>query len=124
MEIVRSFVTVWIVILLTISTLALQQSSADGSPEARPPVVLVAVRFVAAQGVVDLILEAMQLTGLINLGRWRDYLTLDNLIDLLSAVLPSYLCIDATCRPVTVFTIFVYWARVLGIASLCAWASP
>ncbi|CAE7830473.1 unnamed protein product [Symbiodinium sp. CCMP2592] len=118
-EIVRSFVNVWIVALLSLSTWALRSSTQSlQQSESKPTVVLVAVQFVAAQGFADIMLEFMQVFGLFKMGRPRDYLQFDNLVDLLSAILPAYLWIDPESRPVTVFAIFVYWSRVLGIASL------
>ena len=61
-------------------------------PERVPSgVVLVAVRFLAAQSIVDVSMEVIQFYGYAAIGQPRDYLQLENFLDLLWAVIPSYL---------------------------------
>ena len=57
-------------------------------------VIVVSVRFLAAQSVVEVIWEGVQLYGYVSIGQARDYLTLENLNDFFWAILPSYLWYD------------------------------
>ncbi|CAE8628619.1 unnamed protein product [Polarella glacialis] len=76
-----------------------------------------AVQFVAARGVVDLIMEMFEQLGLKSIGRWSDYYGFHNLADVLFAFAPMYLFINPHCRLVLAMTIFLCWARLLGIAT-------
>jgi hypothetical protein len=57
-------------------------------------VIVVSVRFLAAQSVVEIIWEGVQLYGYASIGQARDYLKFENFNDFFWAVLPSYLWYD------------------------------
>jgi len=67
-------------------------------PEQIPSgIVWVTVRFLAAQSIVDVFMEVVQFYGYAAIGQPRDYLQLENFLDLLSAVIPSYLWFNPQC---------------------------
>ena len=57
-------------------------------------IIVVSVRFLAAQSVVEVIWEGVQFYGYLSIGQARDYLKFENLNDFFWAVLPSYLWYD------------------------------
>lgn len=113
-ETVRCFVNLWILILLNLHTWYFHE------PEQIPSgIVWVTVRFLAAQSIVDVFMEVVQFYGYAAIGQPRDYLQLENFLDLLSAVIPSYLWFNPQCDVVMLLTIFLYWCRILNFASFC-----
>lgn len=67
-------------------------------PEQIPSgVVWVTVRFLAAQSIVDVFMEVIQFYGYAAIGQPREYLQLENFLDLLWAVIPSYLWFNPQC---------------------------
>eukprot|EP00933_Yihiella_yeosuensis_P034069 TRINITY_DN27619_c0_g1_i1.p1 TRINITY_DN27619_c0_g1~~TRINITY_DN27619_c0_g1_i1.p1 ORF type:complete len:819 (-),score=148.00 TRINITY_DN27619_c0_g1_i1:117-2573(-) len=73
----------------------------------------VSINWVAAKGVLDLISEIWQFRGLVAIGRPKDYLGLDNLIDMLFSCLPLVLFFYPRSIEVMVLSVFLYWSRVL-----------
>lgn len=113
-EFVRCLVNLWILILLNLHTWYLHEPESMQSA-----VIVVSVRFLAAQSVVEIIWEGVQLYGYASIGQARDYLKFENFNDFFWAVLPSYLWYDPQCEVVMLLTIFLYWSRILLFASFC-----
>lgn len=113
-EFVRCLVNLWILILLNLHTWYLHEPDTMQSG-----IIVVSVRFLAAQSVVEVIWEGVQFYGYLSIGQARDYLKFENLNDFFWAVLPSYLWYDPQNDVVMLLTIFLYWVRILLFASFC-----
>ena len=84
-----------------------------------PQIASIAVRFLAAEGVVDVLWEFLEFCGWAAIGEPWQYFSMDNFLDWLGAFVPSYLWWDPTFRPVLVVTILLCWVRLLRVASCC-----
>mmetsp|Transcript_87464 Transcript_87464/g.155122 ORF Transcript_87464/g.155122 Transcript_87464/m.155122 type:complete len:808 (-) Transcript_87464:146-2569(-) len=73
----------------------------------------IAISWIGARGLIDLWQEMMQLRGFNKIGRWRDYLSLDNLVDTIFSCLPMYLFFYPDCLFVLVSAVFLYWLRLM-----------
>lgn len=73
----------------------------------------VAISFLAAKGLVDLILEICTFAGLASIGLWNEYLCLQKVFSLLVAILPVYLIFEPGNKLVMVIIILLYWGRML-----------
>eukprot|EP00435_Cladocopium_sp_Y103_P057108 s3038_g19.t1 len=113
-EFIRCLVNLWILILLNLHTWYLHEPESMQSG-----VIWVSVRFLAAESVVEIIWEGVQLFGYVSIGQAHDYLRFENLNDFFWAVIPTYLWYDPQCDVVMLLTIFLYWGRILLFASFC-----
>ena len=113
---VRSVMSIWALILLFLHSWSTRHFE---STDDLPGIALIAVRFLAAEGVVDVMWEFLEFCGWVSIGEPSQYFNVDNLVDWLGALVPSYLWWDPTYRPVMVFTILLSWLRLLRVASCC-----
>lgn len=113
---VRSAISLWALALLCLHSWSTRHLEPG---DELPHIASIAVRFLAAQGAVDMIWEFLEFSGWVAIGEAWQYFSMDNFLDWLGAVVPSYLWWDPTCRPVMVITILLSWSRLLRVASCC-----
>ncbi|CAK9093889.1 Hypothetical protein SCF082_LOCUS44148 [Durusdinium trenchii] len=114
---IRSMMSSWALILLACHSWSTRHLDSD---EELPEVALVAVRFLSAQGIVDLTWESMEFFGWWCRGEPGRYFQAENASDWLSALVLTYFWINPRCRLVLVLTILISWLRLTRVAGCCA----
>merc|ERR1719311_1282404 len=69
--------------------------------------------FIGARGVVDMILEVVQLLGYRSMGRAGDYVHGGNIYDVFRCVVPILFINNSESRILHMMVIFIYWMRLL-----------
>ena len=87
-EAVRCVVNVWILALLNLHTWSMHH------PDALPGIIWVAMKFLAAQSIVEILMEFIQMYGYIIIGETWGYWQVENLVDFFVAFVPVYLWVD------------------------------
>lgn len=113
---VRSVMSLWALALLCLHSWSMRHLEPGDD---LPQIASIAVRFLAAEGVVDVLWEFLEFCGWAAIGEPWQYFSMDNFLDWLGAFVPSYLWWDPTFRPVLVVTILLCWVRLLRVASCC-----